>query len=362
MQALGRQQRREQGVLVFAVAVLVVQNVGSCVRLVAAQPERQAYVAEILGDVVIESLDPVEIAAQAFGQLVGLRANLRSGLPAIVIEARVPAADFFPAVKGGQLNRRNFIFGLFLFPLLFVFVLILVVVLALQVGTGPAIDAPAILLADLRVKPRLGLQLQGTIAGYVDFELLVEIDVGPVEIVLSPELARRERRVDDRGHVILQDLPRPQTRHGDVFLSVVGIDRRLACNRRAEVLYGIRRRRYHAAIFLQYAHVGNLHAFVRGVVAEQYLSPLPDPGLALHPDPRRGFLPPRAVTLEAETGTHLFDDERLLGIILLFPRRPVGRLIGGRGGGWAFRLLGNGRGEEAGKNKGEVDQTAHNLG
>ena len=58
MQALGFEQGGKQGVLVFAVAVLVVKNVSGSVGLVAAHAERQADVAEILRDVVVETPGP----------------------------------------------------------------------------------------------------------------------------------------------------------------------------------------------------------------------------------------------------------------------------------------------------------------
>ena len=56
VQAFGLKQRGQQRVLVFAVAVLIVQNVGGGMRLVAPHAERKADVAEILRDEIIERL------------------------------------------------------------------------------------------------------------------------------------------------------------------------------------------------------------------------------------------------------------------------------------------------------------------
>jgi len=110
-------------VLVLAIAVLVVKNVGGGVGLVAPQAQRQAYVAEILGDVVIEPFDFGDIAVEALGEFLGFRADLRRWLPAVMIEAGVPAANFFPTAEGGQLDRWNFVLRplLLLFPFLFLF-------------------------------------------------------------------------------------------------------------------------------------------------------------------------------------------------------------------------------------------------
>src|SRR6266478_8732065 len=76
-------------------------NVGGGVGLVAPQAQRQAYVAEILGDVVIEPFDFGDIAVEALGKFLGFRADLRRWLPAVMIEAGVPAANFFPTAEGG---------------------------------------------------------------------------------------------------------------------------------------------------------------------------------------------------------------------------------------------------------------------
>jgi hypothetical protein len=56
MHALSPQQRSEQGVLVFAVAILIVQNFGSRMRLIARHPQREADISEVRRNEVIECL------------------------------------------------------------------------------------------------------------------------------------------------------------------------------------------------------------------------------------------------------------------------------------------------------------------
>ena len=62
VQAFGLKQRGQQRVLVFAVAVLVVEHVGGGMRLVAADSERKADVAEVLRDEIVECFGFFEIA------------------------------------------------------------------------------------------------------------------------------------------------------------------------------------------------------------------------------------------------------------------------------------------------------------
>ena len=119
--------RSQQRVLVFAVAVLVVQHVGRRMRLVAADAERQAHVAEILRDEIVEGFGLVEIGVQALGQFVGFGLHFGRGLAAIFLQAGVPAADLLPGFERGQLNVGTVVVGtMLLFLLVFVFVLVVV--------------------------------------------------------------------------------------------------------------------------------------------------------------------------------------------------------------------------------------------
>ena len=53
VKAFGFEKRCEQRVLVFAIAVLIVKNVGGSVGLVAADTEGKAHIAEVLRNVVV---------------------------------------------------------------------------------------------------------------------------------------------------------------------------------------------------------------------------------------------------------------------------------------------------------------------
>jgi hypothetical protein len=101
MQAFGFEQGGEQRVLIFAVAVLIVQDVCGGVGLVAAETERQADVAEILRDEVVESLDLIQVGVEAFGEFGGFGADFRRGRAPVFFQVRIPAADLFPTDEGG---------------------------------------------------------------------------------------------------------------------------------------------------------------------------------------------------------------------------------------------------------------------
>ncbi len=101
MQAFGFEQGSEQSVLIFAVAVLVVKNIGGRVGLVPAEAQRQADVAEILGDVVVEGLDSIQVVVEAFGEFRCFGANFGRGRAPVFFEACIPAADLFPTDERG---------------------------------------------------------------------------------------------------------------------------------------------------------------------------------------------------------------------------------------------------------------------
>ena len=133
VEAFGLEQRRQQRVLVFAVAVLIVKDVGGSVRLIAADSERQADVAEILRDEIVEGFGFVEVGIQSLGQFLRFGANFRRRRAAIALEAGVPAADLLPGFEGGQLNVGAVVFGVMFLLLL---VLVFVVVFALEMGAA----------------------------------------------------------------------------------------------------------------------------------------------------------------------------------------------------------------------------------
>src|SRR5271165_2190911 len=258
-------------------------------RLVATDSKREADVAEIPGDEIVEGFDFVQIVVQPFGQFFGLGFHLGGGGAAVLLKAGVPAADPLPAFEGRQLNvgavvvRTRSLF-------LLVFVLGFVVVFTLQVGTGPVIEATAFFFANRWRLVRLVLKLQRAVGGNVDIYRLIEHDAVLVELVFSPELSGGERGVDDRNQVVLEDFAGAQAWHGNVLLAIVGVDRSFALDGGAQILHGIIAGLDDAAVFFKHTHVGNFDALVGGVVSDLYLAPLLHARLALHPDAGREFL------------------------------------------------------------------------
>ena len=182
---------------------------------------------------------------------------------------------------------------------------------------GPAIDAAAVGFRDLRIHVRLALQLKRAVGGNVDRELLIEIDAVLVEVVVSPELPRREWRVNDGDRVVLEYFAGAQAGHGNVLHAKVGVNGSFALDGRAEILHGIVSRLHHAAIGLHHADVSNLNALVGGVVAQLNLAPLLHSSLTLHPDTSDRFFAARAVVLKAVAGAELLDYEGFLRIVVL---------------------------------------------
>src|SRR5215470_10903658 len=107
------------------------EYIGGRMRLIPPESTRQAHVAKILGDVIIECFHFVHIRGPSFGKFGSLGANLSSRLPPLVIETCIPSADLFPSMERRELHGGNFILGLFLLLFLLIFVLLLIV-LALQ--------------------------------------------------------------------------------------------------------------------------------------------------------------------------------------------------------------------------------------
>src|ERR1700684_1770029 len=71
----GLQHGGEQSVLVLAVAVLIFENVGSGMWLIAAEAKGEADVANILGDIIVESGDFVELGRAALDEFLRSRAD-----------------------------------------------------------------------------------------------------------------------------------------------------------------------------------------------------------------------------------------------------------------------------------------------
>ena len=136
-----------------------------------------------------------------------------------------------------------------------------------------------------------------------------------------------------RDHVVLEHFTRPQSRHCDMLLPVIGVDRRLAFHRGAEILHRVVSRLDHAAILLEHPNVRNLHPLVGRVVAQLQLSPLLHPGFALHTDAGNRLPASGAVALEAVARSQLLDDKgflRVVGLLILGLRSFIRGLGSGR--------------------------------
>ena len=301
-------------------------------RLITAEAQRQAHIAEILGHVVIEGFGALQIAVHALGQLFGFGPDFGRGRAAVFFQAGIPAANLLPAFERGELNVRTVVVGVVPLPFLF-FVLGLVLIFALQMRTGPVVNAAAVGLSDGGIFSRLALELQGSSGRNIDVERFIEIDVRVVEFIFRPELTGSQRSVRDRDQVVFQNFTRTQAGHGDVLLAVIGVDRRLVFDRGAQVLLCVLAGLDDGAVGFEHAHVSDVDALVGRVVAFLQLPPLLHAGFALHPDSRDSFFASGAVGFEAIGRMHLLDDKRLLRIVVrlgvrLFLRLGVGSGLG----------------------------------
>src|SRR5216684_4875040 len=322
MQTLGFEQRLQQRVFVFAVSVLIVEYVCGGVRLVASDSQRKAYVAKVLCDEIVKRFGLLQIRVKSLGQSLCLATDFHGGDTAIFFKTGVPASDFFPGPESRQLNVRPLVVPFLLF-FLFVLLFLFLIVLTFQVRIRPVIDAPSVLLGNLRIHSRLVLELHRTVRRRIDIDLLVEHDVVLVEVVFGPELASRQGRVNHRDQVIFQHFARTQPWHRNMLLAKIGIDRRFARHRGAQVLHRVVARLHDAAIFLQNPYVGDLHPLVGRVVSHLQLTPLLDASLTLHSNAGNGLSAAGAIALKTVTGPQLLDDERLLRIVRFLLRKLV---------------------------------------
>ena len=85
--------------LVLAIAILIFENVGGGMRLVATESEGETDVADIFGNVIVEGGDFLEFGGAALNQLLRLGANFGGGVAAAFFEVGVPCGDFVPELK-----------------------------------------------------------------------------------------------------------------------------------------------------------------------------------------------------------------------------------------------------------------------
>lgn len=82
-EASSAQKRGQQSVLVLAIAILIGEDFGGGVGLVASNAEGDADVAEAHADKVVDGAKFGIIVGSALGQFIGLGNNFRSGLDAV---------------------------------------------------------------------------------------------------------------------------------------------------------------------------------------------------------------------------------------------------------------------------------------
>ena len=174
--------------LVLAIAVLIFEHVGGGMRLVAAEAEGEADVANIFCDVIIERGDFFEFGGAALNQLLSLGADFRGGVAAAFFKIGVPFGDLCPRGERGELDvghrfrgRLRFFLGLLGFGW------------AREIGVLPvvnfAIGGELSGLLDLRG----GDELVYASGGQVDVEALIQNDRICYECVIEPEISGRER-------------------------------------------------------------------------------------------------------------------------------------------------------------------------
>src|SRR5262249_15368312 len=150
-------------------------------RLKPAHAKRQADIAEVGRDVVVQRLNFFDIVGFSFSQFGGAGANLLRWLAAIFLETCVPASHLFPARERSHLHGGRL--GLLRCLLLFLF-FVLILVVIVNVRAAPGVNATAVLLCNLWIFARLGLQLDDAVLWDVEFKLLIQHGAALREIIL----------------------------------------------------------------------------------------------------------------------------------------------------------------------------------
>ncbi len=92
----------EQRGLVFAIAVLVLENRGGRMSLNSANADFNSHVANLALHKIGESFDLIESGRQICGKLDDFLFDLGGSLPAVDVEAGVPESDVFPGAAGAD--------------------------------------------------------------------------------------------------------------------------------------------------------------------------------------------------------------------------------------------------------------------
>jgi hypothetical protein len=335
----------EEGVLILAVAVLVSEDLGGGVRLIAADAEVDADVAGFGGDKVVEGADLVVGGFRVFGQLVGAGAEGVVGLRLAEGERAVPVADFGPGVEGGpgdggKLAAVGVLVGIFGRSGLSGIV---------GVGfgrgdelrDGPDVRAESVVLGD-----------SGFVVGAPDLDIFVGRDfegeglvanddgAGNGEVMRSPELGGSFGLIDGEAGFVLEGVADGERADREVLLLEIAVERGFAGDSGGHVHRVGGRRVDSGAVGLVDADDLDGGGFVGGGVAEGEDAELLRCSLGLDADDNVDVALAGAVGVHAVRGVVALEDEGLIG-------------EGRGGGGWndfggGRRLL---RGRDEGKKR-----------
>ena len=90
--------------LVFAVAVVVAENIVGGVGLIASDAEGYSYVAVLSAHEAIKGAEFVVIIGHALGELCGFGADGSGWLDSVFLQIPIPATYIFPAVEAADLD------------------------------------------------------------------------------------------------------------------------------------------------------------------------------------------------------------------------------------------------------------------
>src|SRR5215471_17640914 len=98
--------------------------------------------------------------------------------------------------------------------------------------------------------------------------MLVQDDGVGCELIVDPEMARRERLYLPLGNLPLQSVADPKTSHRNVFFAQITVERCSAGDLRVEVLNVVHRGFDHPAIRLAHANITDIKFFESFLVAK----------------------------------------------------------------------------------------------
>ena len=107
--------------LVFAIAVTIVQDISGRVRLEAANAERNSYIAVTRRDKVVQRLNLLAISLESCGKLFRFCADRAIRLDPLSFEPAIPAANLVPRLESAELYIRNFLVWIYVLLFLILF-------------------------------------------------------------------------------------------------------------------------------------------------------------------------------------------------------------------------------------------------